>query len=101
MGLAEDVKGSASWEATQCQLDFSFYLFFFLGSFVLPDPQFILFGSSMGSVDCVVCVFFSCIPYRFLGRCMLEDVIESTEHDTSDDWNWPFQFEFFQGRLDI
>ena len=55
--------------------------------FVLPDPQFILFDSSMGSVDYWLFGLFACIPDIFLGRCVLEDLIESTNHDNGDDWN--------------
>ena len=55
----------------------------------------------MGSVYCVAWLVFACVSNRFLGRCVLEDLIESTDYDTGDDWNRPFQFELFQGRLDI
>ena len=41
----------------------------------------------MGSVDCSAWFVFACVPDRFLGRCVLEDLMESTDHDTGDDWN--------------
>ena len=60
----------------------------------------ILFGSSMesGRLLTFALVVF---PAYFLGRCVLEDLMDSTDHDTGDDWNRPFQFELFQGRLNI
>ena len=30
---------------------------------------------------------FACIPNIILGRCVLGDLMESTDHDTDDDWN--------------
>ena len=41
----------------------------------------------MGSVDCVACVCFACVHDRFLGRCVLEGLMDSTDHDNGDDWD--------------
>ena len=54
----------------------------------------------MGSVYWIAWFALLVFPI-FLGRCVLGDLLDSTDHDTSDDWNRPFQFELFQGRLDI
>ena len=62
-----------------------FYLFFFLGSFCFARPRFILFRSSMGSVDYVAWFVFACVLKEFLGRCVLEDLIKSIDHDTGND----------------
>ena len=52
---------------------FSFsFSFSFSVVFVLPDPQFILFSSSMGSVYCVAWFVFACASDKFLGGCVLE-----------------------------
>ena len=41
----------------------------------------------MGSVDCIAWLCFLVVSERILGGCVLEDLIESTDHDTGDDWN--------------
>ena len=35
----------------------------------------------------VVWLVFACVPGIFLCRCVFEDLIESTDHDTGDDWD--------------
>ena len=41
----------------------------------------------VGVLDCLVCL--ACIPDSFLGRSVLEDLIESTDHDNGNDWKGP------------
>ena len=66
---------------------FSFSFLFFLGSFCFARPRFILFHSSMGSVDCFAWFVFAFVPDRFLGRCVLEGLMDSIDHDNGDDWD--------------
>ena len=54
----------------------------------------------MGSVYCVAWLVFVCVPGRFLGRCVLEDLMDSTDYDTGDNWNKSFRYELFQGCVD-
>ena len=53
----------------------------------MPDPRFILFSSSMGSMDCIAWLCLYVVPDRILGECVLEDLMESTDYEDGNDWN--------------
>ena len=90
MGLAEDVKGSASWEATQGQLAqlrlFLFFIFLFRQFLFCPTPVYIILGKYGVGVFCCL-VVFACVPDRILSGCVLEEFMESTDYEYGNDWN--------------
>ena len=97
MGLDEDVKASASWEATHGQLVSPLLIFIFRQicfCFARPPNYIVSFKYEVGVFACFR--LFACVPKIF--RCVLEDLMESTDHDISDNWNRSFQFELFLGQ---
>ena len=86
MGLTEDVKGSASWEATQGQLDFFFLYFSFqVVSFCFARTPVLYCLVQVWGRFVVLLGLFACVPDRFLDMYVLEGLMDSIDHDNGDD----------------